>query len=140
MTLEELDLQLACARLPVAYCWAFDTRDSDAFSELFDADAHWHRPSGEIAIGREQIRASFMKPLAGILRHVASNVLITPVNQTQAQGMSLATVYRGTERGDATPILPTPIHIVQYHDRYLRGNDGRWRIASRRSTKVFVAS
>ncbi len=140
MTLDELDLQIACARLPVAYCWAFDTRNVEAFADLFCADAQWHRPTGETVVGREQIRTSFMKPLVGILRHVASNVLVTPVDRQHANGVSLATVYRGAERADAPPILPAPIHVVQYDDRYRRDGDGRWRIASRRTTKVFVAS
>ncbi len=140
MTLEELDLQIACARLPVAYCWAFDTRDVDAFVDLFGTDAQWHRPTGETVVGRVQIRTSFMKPLVGMLRHVASNVLVTPVDRQHANGVSLATVYRGAERADAPPILPAPIHIVQYDDQYRRDDDGCWRIASRRTTKVFVAS
>ncbi len=140
MTLEELDMHRACAQLPIAYCWAFDTRDVDALVELFHADAQWQRPSGDIIIGREQIRASFMKPLAGILRHVASNVLVTPVDVQHATGKSLATVYRATERADdAPPMLSPPIHIVQYDDHYRRDDDGCWRIASRRSRKVFVA-
>jgi len=140
MTLEELEQQVACARLPVAYCWAFDMRDADTFVDLFSADAQWHRPSGETASGRDQIRTSFIKPLAGMLRHVASNVLVTPVDRNHALGMSLATVYRGVARADAPPILPAPIHVVEYRDHYRRDDDGRWRITLRHTSKVFVGS
>lgn len=137
MTLDELRLQVECARLPVAYCWAFDTRDTEALVELFTEDAQWQRPSGELLVGRAQIRASFQRPVTGPLRHVASNVLVQPLGAGEARGRSLATVYRGVLREGAAPLLPSPLHVVEYSDRYQRGADGHWRIAQRSTTKVF---
>ena len=138
MTLEELCLQVACARLPVAYCWAFDTRDTEALVDLFSPDATWQRPSGETLVGRAQIRASFERPPPGPLRHIASNVMVWPLGAQAAAGRSLATVYRLVEREGATPLLPAPLHVVEYSDRYLQDTSGRWRIAQRRTSKVMV--
>jgi hypothetical protein len=87
---DEFSVHMSCGRLPVDYCRAFDNLDVNMFMELFTSDAQYSRPPGEWLAGHAEIRGSSAEHKAEVvLRHVATNVLITPMGSGRARGQSL---------------------------------------------------
>lgn len=137
---DDIRMHIECTQLTVAYCWALDNNDAASFAGLFTANATWQRPTGETLVGIDRILAAFNRARAGVLRHIANNATISRIGARRARGESLATVYRGTARPDAPPLLQLPIHIVQYSDTFELEADDCWRISTRDTVKLFVGN
>lgn len=130
---------LQCSQLVLTYCWAFDHFMVEPFVNIFTQDATWNRPTGDTFKGIEDIRNSFLKRNLDITyRHLCSNVLITPIDDKNASGVSLATVFTAPKLIDSPAKLELPGTIVEYEDEFKRTADGNWRISNRKTTKIFI--
>jgi len=130
---------IQCRQLVLTYCWAFDHFLIDPFVGIFAEDASWNRPTGDTFHGVKEIRESFLKRnLELTYRHLCSNVLIMPINDNHAKGVSLATVFTAPKSSDQPAKLDLPGTIVEYEDEFKRSSDGHWKIKSRKTTKIFA--
>ena len=138
-SLSRMEIESACARLSVQYCFAVDAREYDKFIGLFTEDAVWTTPGREPWRGHAGIR-QFTSEISTkqTVRHLASNILVDVIDENHARGMSCTTVYR--HMGNEAPApMEGPALIVENRDEYRRTDKG-WRIASRVIAPIFRRS
>jgi 3-phenylpropionate/cinnamic acid dioxygenase small subunit len=131
--LDRAEIEALVAR----YVTALDTRDADAYANVFAEDAVFELP-GAVHRGRAEIRKIVTdlqdsrarneaagRPSAN-LYHVMSNTSIEIIDATNARHQSYAQTVRAAENGQ---------FIVGFMGRYedvLVKRDGRWQIQSRK--------
>lgn len=106
------------------YCMAVDDGRFDAFGELFEPEGEMH-VMGVTHSGREAVR-SFMEaaqPPEARGRHSTSATVLELDTESGTGSGWVDYVFFDTG-GSATS-------IGRYHDRYVRGDDGRWRFELR---------
>jgi hypothetical protein len=130
---------IECSQLVLTYCWAFDHFLVDPFVNVFSDSGSWNRPTGDTFHGLIQIRESFLKRNLDITyRHICSNILIHPIDENHARGVSLATVFTAPKVIDQPAKLELPGTIVEYEDEYIRSKEGQWKISKRKTSKIFA--
>jgi uncharacterized protein (TIGR02246 family) len=127
-----------CRNLIAALVLAQDRGDAEAAAGLFAADGVWVR-SGKPHAGRDAIRASFDSRDAGtVMRHIASNQLVTVSSPTEATATSyyLVYVHKGGD-GQAPKVgrLGEPVALGEWHDSFVLTAEG-WRFARREGRRV----
>lgn len=136
-------IEAICQRLSIAFANAADRHDAAGLSGTFAVDGQFDR-RGEVVKGRAAIAASMADWSPDmVLRHVCSNLLVEVQDENNATGITYATVWRhppekkAERKGKVAP-LTQPAALVEYHDKYVRTEEG-WRIAYRRTVPVFAA-
>ncbi|NCF44274.1 MAG: hypothetical protein GWP70_05570 [Proteobacteria bacterium] len=131
----------ACERLSVSYAVYLDTQRYDAFAALFGAQgvlAVAGRVAGQAAIAKAMER----RPAELRSRHVLTNILIEPIHDTRATGITYLSLYRhiGAASLLEKPIEGfTPAAIGHYADELELTPDG-WRFAHRELHLAFKNS
>lgn len=130
------DIQQQCADLVLGYAYHRDNFNAEEFSQLFTEDAEL-TVGGQTWVGREEIRGR----IAGLdngssIRHLMSTVRIVPVDEDHATGVSYATIYRADA---GVSEVSGPLIIGEYHDDFVRGDDG-WKIAKRVLHTVYTSA
>jgi uncharacterized protein (TIGR02246 family) len=134
---ERRAIEQDCLKLIASYALGADHHDADRFVNVFARDGQWIRPTGKTFSGHAELRA-FMaqRPRTVLSRHVSTNAVVDVLGPEEAQGVSLATVYRLENHEGGPGPLTTPESIVEYQDRFTREPEG-WRIKERRAFTVF---
>jgi ketosteroid isomerase-like protein len=134
---ERLKIRLELEDLNAAFADYLDRGNIEALVDLFTADAlytHGERRSD----GRAEIEQLFRKRVAKgprTSRHLCTGLRLSIDSATEARGISVCLSFAA----DGRPPLPArPFLVADFIDRYRRGEDGRWRIASRHIERVFV--
>ncbi|MCP4435421.1 MAG: nuclear transport factor 2 family protein [Actinomycetia bacterium] len=116
--------ELAVRELSARYCMAVDDGRFEEFAELYEPDAVLHVMGGSHR-GRDSIRefmsAAQSPELRG--RHTTSSH-VTTLDVAAGTGSGWVDYVFFDADGHAT-------NLGRYHDRYVRGADGRWRFAVR---------
>lgn len=128
---DKLRIEHACTRLALDYSHLADSRQMDAWSELFAPDAELVI-MGNSQRGRAAIRGSLGDGNAAIATfHSNSNIRIDVVSPREARGDVGVTVFVAPVKdGVAQSADLSPMVIGKYSDVY-REYDGRWLFARR---------
>lgn len=123
----------SCHELVLDYASYRDQEDADKFAGLFTADGAL-TVLGQTFVGHKAIAARLANKDGPILRHMMTNIRITPVDETYATGVSYALIYGGAR--SAGPIMVANFTAMgEYYDVYQYSADG-----CRFSERKFVAS
>ncbi|HEX7080652.1 MAG TPA: nuclear transport factor 2 family protein [Gammaproteobacteria bacterium] len=135
--LEKIEIRLALEDLNSAFTRCLDHGDIDALVGLFTEDAlytHGARRSK----GRKAIEALFRARTAAgprTSRHLYSGLTLEIESRTRAAGTSVCMTFA---QAGLPPLSPAvPILVADFHDVYVRGDDGRWLFESRRIERIF---
>jgi uncharacterized protein (TIGR02246 family) len=134
--MREADLE-AIRTLKARYCRLLDTKQWDAFAELFTEDARMHSGPADHppVVGRRAI-ADYVRDHTAALVTV-HRVHAPEIEATGPDGARGIWAMSDALQGPGGFWLEGSGH---YHERYRRDADGRWRIASTRLTRLRVAS
>jgi len=128
----------ACERLCLDFAYTVDQRDYAACINLFAEDGLLEHVTGPLK-GRAAILAMLeARPLDVVTRHTCTNIVVEPISDTEAQGRSYVTLYKGTATaGFNGPVTADRPLVAQYTDRYAL-IEGHWKIQHRKTTLVFA--
>lgn len=106
------------------FCWLVDHGFADRTRHLFTDDVRYQaqgRSSEGILLLMQRMaeRAARREPCT---RHVVSGLRLHQQSDAHIEGYSMLIVYRNSS---------LPALLADVHDRFVRGDDGRWRIADR---------
>jgi ketosteroid isomerase-like protein len=123
-------------QLKARYFRLLDTKDWDAFAQLFTEDCVHYMPqeSPKDSVTNEEYFADLKAMLGdGVTTHHGHMPEITLINETQAEGIWAMFDYVETT-------LPSgPLRIQgygHYFETYRKGADGTWRIRSKRNVRL----
>jgi uncharacterized protein (TIGR02246 family) len=137
--LEVVETQMGCTDVLNRYAQAVNDHDVEAFVAMFTPDGIWARP-GMMMHGRAEIRAfisNIFSPDRPV-RHVNGSAVIDPVSSTEARVRSITCVFDTDRYVDGRALMKSPAYLAEYDDRMQR-IDGRWLIARRDTSVVFVS-
>ena len=122
---------LACERAVLRFTAAFDAADLGAMLTEFAPDGVWHRQDGVIR-GHDGLRALMTARPPGLLvRHVITNMRVTPNGTDSAACESYITVYRHDNATTAPAPLNPPSLVGRYQDVLTRSGQA-WLLRERR--------
>lgn len=137
--LERLKIRVAIEDLNTAFTYHLDHNEVEPLVALFTDDVIYTHGSRR-SVGREAVRALFAgRRDAGIrtARHVYSGLQVIIDAPDRARGTSVCVTFA---YDGPPPVRGTIPHLVaDFTDTYVRGGDGRWRIAERRIDRIFEA-
>ena len=125
-------ISIACERLLADYVIFRDHLDADGFANTFTEDGELVLGSGSHR-GRDAIRRNITsRPSPGVAHMILmTTVKITPVDETNATGISYALVLNGDRpvaKGDAPIQMRGITAAVEYHTEFELTEDG-WKIS-----------
>ena len=122
-------------RLVTEAAWRVDEGNADTLYELFTEDGVLVLGTSEIK-GRDAIRTWGQKLAEDqtykCIRHVAANMRFTVVNENEADGVTVLTVFMDDEASSSVPWV-----VGEDHDRFVRTEQG-WRLKSRTWKQLFA--
>jgi len=131
----------AIEQLVVEYCYLLDHGRAREIADLFTPDGMFDNPNmGLRLVGREAIAAYYARRAAEprTTRHISTNLRLVFETPDRASGTRTILYYRGDT---GTPPFPAkPGSVGEYTEVFQRGEDGRWRFASRKSRLLFTGS
>ena len=129
--------EAACTRLCLDFANGIDARDHERCANVFASDAVFDHITGRIE-GRDGVmRMLQSRPADMVIRHMCTNIDITPTGPTKATGRCYAAVFRSTADDRKLPLAPVVPLMVEYHDEYALV-EGRWAIRYRKTVPVFA--
>ncbi len=137
MTEDEALIRAQIEALNTELWYLVDHHGGEGVAELFCADGAYSIPGGR-NVGRAAIAESYVLRAARgprLSRHVHSNLRLTIESPGRARGVSMLTLW--ARDGEPPMALTLPVSVSDVHDEYVRGGDGRWRIAHRHITAAF---
>lgn len=132
----EVKDRLEIEELVYRWCAMLDRADHSAIPDSFTDDGRYGVSGGWDLNGRDALTEHYRgRSLAGrTCRHVCTNLILEAISDDEVAGRGLLTVFRHEGAG-LGPAVPTS--VLDFHDRYRRGEDGRWRFRERRLTAIF---
>lgn len=119
---------------------AQDLQDWDALAAWFTEDALLVRPGAEPLHGRAAIRAAYAgRPPGRFTRHLVVSTLVDETAPGLARAHSTVLLWAGhadDAEGPQGRPAQGPQLLGEFDDRLRLEDDGRWRIAERRSSFV----
>ena len=136
--LQRLEIEQACGRLALDYCFLADSARMDEWSHLFAEDAEM-RLFGQVHKGRTAIRAAVGAEPGAVTAHAITNHRIDVLGPDEAEGAAYVIVFAGQSKDGAPAAAPqiSPMIVGVYRDRYRRTGNG-WRFASRAFEPTFT--
>lgn len=127
--------RVAIEDLIASYLYYLDHGATDRLADLFTDDAVFETVSGTKR-GRAAIRDYYdRRSVTRTTRHVSTNRYIVFDDDTHAHSVYTLTYYMA----EGAPPFPAsaPAGIADYAEKFVRGEDGRWRLAYRKATPIF---
>jgi hypothetical protein len=129
--------EAACARLCLDFANGIDARDHERCANVFATDAVFDHVTGRIE-GRAGVMSMLAsRPTNMVIRHLCTNIDITPTGPTTATGRCYTAVLRTTSEDGKLPVAPVLPLMVEYHDEYALV-EGRWTIIYRKTVPIFA--
>lgn len=129
--LAELQIQHACEKLMMEYCYRVDSGVASTVADLFTEDCVRIQGRNQTN-GREELRAGFQMRednKGRISRHVAHNTLLNIESDTRASGVTYLTLYRyDGEEGKTWAPLEQAQMVGDYCNEFVKTDKG-WLIA-----------
>lgn len=125
-----------CTLLVNDYAYYRDLHDPENFANLFTEDARM-TARGEWLSGREALADHVLHddPNA-VSMHMVSTVKITPIDETNATGVTYAAVAN-EQKGEGGPATLESFTVIgQYFDKFVKTEDG-WKISERIFTVIY---
>jgi SnoaL-like domain len=123
-------------QLKARYFRLLDAKDWEAFADLFTDDCVHHLPaeSPKPTVRNEEYLADLQQYLGtGVTTHHGHMPEITLLSDTEAEG-----IWSMFDYVQVDPVAAAPVNIKgygHYFETYRLGDDGRWRISSKRNTR-----
>jgi hypothetical protein len=132
---------VALERLAHLYCWMNDNVIQLDVARLFVEGGTLLlgpvRLRGLDALGKYFVeRRSSYAASRRTTRHLATNILATPLGEDRAEVRSVVLLFGGN--GDLPLKMPVPAAVSDFVDVCVRRPDGAWRYESRRADTLFV--
>jgi ketosteroid isomerase-like protein len=123
---------LVCTMLSGRYCHAFDTRDLDAYVDLFTEDGAFTGVTKKSVLGRDELRAFLAgRPPNEGHGHIAHAPAVLNASDTEIEAYTPFARYTSAEEAiDAWG---------HYLDTIILDADGRWRFKSRTSIVTWMS-
>jgi ketosteroid isomerase-like protein len=125
----------ALTALCTEYVWRIDNGYAAAVPALFTADGSMELPWGTPR-GAAELKAAWEERAGRAIRtrHMISHLRFSRLGADEIAGEVSLTLYHADAEG---PAPATPAVVGEHIDVYRRGDDGRWRIHSRRFSPAF---
>lgn len=135
--LERAVIRAEIEELITDYGYLFDHGRADEMPSLFTEHARFVGLAGS-AQGHDELRALFTSTAARMAktRHVCTNLRLEIESERRARGTVVVTSYGHRGEGVGKPL---PHTVGDFHDVYVRDDEGRWRFAERRIDVAFSA-
>ena len=135
---DQRECVMACERLCHDFAWYVDHRNHAEFVALFAPDGSFIR-GDQVSRGHAQVLAFLEgRPTDVQIRHLSTNIRVTPLSQDKAAGDSYVLFFRTTVSADQPMPWPCPpAGVAEYHDEFVRTPLG-WRFLSRSVQFVFA--
>jgi len=134
---ERLLTRLAIEELNAEFAYRVDHDLSHTVADLFTPEGSYGRADGPRSHGREAIRAAYALRRAHgprTARHLFTNLRLEHESARRVRGTAIMLLFAQ----DGVPPLPAePLAVADFEDVYERGEDGRWRYASRTIRSLF---
>ncbi|MCZ4314329.1 nuclear transport factor 2 family protein [Comamonadaceae bacterium G21597-S1] len=127
-----------CTRVLLRFYDCFDRWDYAAMVAFYAPDGLWHR-AGQDLRGRAAIlNALAQRARTQTVRHVLTNILVTPLDATHAEASCYVTAYRHDDGKPAVkpPIIAMPALLVQVAAQLTQVQE-EWLISCQRTQRVF---
>lgn len=136
--LERLQIRVALEDLNTAFCHHLDHNEVDALLDLFADDVYYTHGS-RVSRGKAELAQVFRsrsttQPRTS--RHLYSGLKLDIESATRARGTCVCMTFGAYGEPPLSPAVPTL--VADFVDAYVRGSDGRWRIAERHIHRIFV--
>jgi ketosteroid isomerase-like protein len=140
-TLSEIDrllIRVAVEAVIVEYTYWHDRQDEARVAELLAEDLVVTDHRGRSVPGRQGVLERLARrPPGRLVRHATSNIRVVVIDADHAEATRLM-VYYVSEAGAEGSTLPQA--MADYHEGFVRGADGRWRIRSRSVVHLYGAA
>ena len=129
-------------QLKARYFRLLDTKDWEGFAELFTDDCQHVLPTAEPT--PPQTNAEYLANLRrtlgdGMTVHHGHMPEITLLGPRKAEGIWAMFDYLDLDGADRVDGAPLRLQgYGHYHETYRKGDDGRWRISSKRNVRLRV--
>jgi len=136
---ERLTIRAALEDLNTAFCHHLDHDDVDALLELFTDDVYYTHGT-RVSRGKaelEQVFRSRSATQARTARHLYSGLKLEIESAAAARGTSVCMTFGAYGQPPLSPAIPTL--VADFVDRYVCGDDGKWRFKERHIHRIFVA-
>ena len=137
--LERLQLRVALEDLNTAFCYHLDHNEVDALLALFVDDVYYTHGS-RISRGKSELEEVFRgrsQTQTRTARHLYSGLKLEIESASHARGTCVCMTFAAYGEPPLSPAIPTL--VADFVDRYVRGDDGKWRFAERHIHRIFVA-
>ena len=132
---EKLAIEWQCEKLCRLFANFNDQNDFKAVCDLFTETGSFWRPSvpdTEIK-GRESIYQAFQQRPPLVIRHIVSNCVIEVLSDNEATGHSYLLFLAAPLTEDPLPLIPGPLHVGEFRDRFVKTDEG-WKFQERRGS------
>jgi hypothetical protein len=129
-----------CSQVLLGFFRSLDEDDAEGVVRAFAADGVWHR-RGERFEGHAALRAAMAaRPADRVVRHVVTNLVVTPGADGRLSGASYMMAYAATRPAvGGVAELGAPAALQGCATEF-RLEAGAWRIASHRAVPLLRAS
>ncbi|BAI98741.1 hypothetical protein Sj15T_38110 [Sphingobium sp. TA15] len=131
------EIKAACGDIIAAFAHHVDHREFGDAVALFAEDGAFLRPDLE-ARGSDQIAALWAdRPASFVTKHLCHASFFHDVGEESARAVTPFLLYTAEREGDETAPLEGPAAIAEYHDLFVKTDEG-WRIAERRAIPIML--
>jgi hypothetical protein len=129
---EAAEIERACTRLILEFAKFNDDWDHQSLADLFVEDCVFARPLDPTHpyYGKDKVHAIFRDRGRRLTRHIMTNILITPVSATQANGTSYVTMMSAPNPDEQWPREGEGTFIGTFDDTFVK-TDAGWKFKSR---------
>ncbi|HVV92492.1 MAG TPA: nuclear transport factor 2 family protein [Hyphomicrobiales bacterium] len=121
-------IEADCSRVLLRLFLALDERRYDDVAASFLENGMWHRRGQALSGPGEVRRAMAERPATARVRHVITNLVVTPRGPDVADFILYLSAYTHDGPVDAAPPVPATLWMLFVVTGTMASSDGAWRI------------